>query len=203
MTFEQLLEEYKEQKVIIEEKDAAIEEKDAAIEEKGATIEEKGATIDKMQARISQMQFQIDQMNRLLYGAKRERFISNTDDNQLSLPFEVPQEEEPEKQQEVITYVREKNKRKEHPGRLALPSHLPVEEIVLEPEEDTTNMKFIGKEVTDQLELVPAERSSHRCVAALELLAERHGDARADDMRAPSARRTNVCQTPLVAAVGL
>ncbi len=96
-------------------------------------------------------------MNRLLYGAKRERFIANTDENQLSLPFEVSQEEAPEKEKEVITYVREKNKRKEHPGRLALPSHLPVEEIILEPEEDTSNMKCIGKEVTDQLELVEAK----------------------------------------------
>jgi hypothetical protein len=69
----------------------------------------------------------------------------------------VPQEETPEKQQEVNTFVREKNKRKEHHGRLALPSHLPVEEIILEPEEDTSGTKFIGKEVTDQLELVPAK----------------------------------------------
>jgi transposase len=111
----------------------------------------------KQETLIADLQFQIDQMNRLLYGAKRERFISNTDENQLSLPFDVPQEEAPEKEKEVITYVREKNKRKEHPGRLALPSHLPVEEIVLEPQEDTSNMKCIGKEVTDQLELVPAK----------------------------------------------
>jgi transposase len=137
--------------------EVTLKEKDAAIEEKEAVIEENKAAIDKMQSLISQMQFQIDQMNRLLYGAKRERFISNTDENQLSLPFDVPQEETPEKEQEVITYVREKKKRKEHPGRLALPSHLPVEEIILEPEEDTSNMKCIGKEVTDQLELVPAK----------------------------------------------
>lgn len=130
---------------------------EAVLEEKDVALEKYQATIDKMQAHISQMQFQIDQMNRLLYGAKRERFISNIDENQLTLPFEVPQEEAPEKQQEVITYVRSKNKRKEHPGRLALPSHLPVEEIVLEPEQDTSNMKCIGKEVTDQLELVPAK----------------------------------------------
>jgi len=115
------------------------------------------AVIDNMQSQISQMQFQIDQMNRLLYGAKRERFISDADENQLSLPFDVPQEESPKKEQEVITYVREKKKRKEHPGRLALPSHLPVEEIILEPQEDTFNMKCIGKEVTDQLELIPAK----------------------------------------------
>jgi transposase len=111
----------------------------------------------KQETLIADLQFQIDQMSRLLYGAKRERFISNTDENQLSLPFDVPQEEAPEKQQEVITYVREKNKRKEHPGRLALPSHLPVKEIILEPEQDTSNMKCIGKEVTDQLELIPAK----------------------------------------------
>ena len=115
--------------------------------------------ITQLESKVSQMQFQIDQMNRLLYGAKRERFISDADENQLALPFEVPQEEEPEKEQEqeVISYVREKKKRKEHPGRLALPSHLPVEEILLEPVEDTSNMKCIGKEVTDQLELVPAK----------------------------------------------
>jgi len=143
MTKEQLLEKYKLQEAVIEEKEVVLEENQAII--------------DKMQAQISQMQFQIDQMNRLLYGAKRERFISNEDENQLSLPFDVPQEEEPEKEQEVITYVREKKKRKEHPGRLALPSHLPVEEIILEPEEDTSNMKCVGREVTDQLELVPAK----------------------------------------------
>lgn len=122
MSYEQLLEEYKKQEIL-----------------------------------IAELQFQIDQLNRLLFGAKRERFISNKDENQLSLPFDVPQEEAPGKQQEVITYVREKNKRKEHPGRLALPSHLPVEEIVLQPEEDTSNMKCIGKEVTDHLELIPAK----------------------------------------------
>jgi transposase len=121
------------------------------------TKEELVNLASSLQSQVSQMQFQIDQMNRLLYGAKRERFISSTDKNQLSLPFEVEQEEDPEKDQEVITYVREKKKRKEHPGRVALPSHLPVEEIILEPEEDTSSMKCIGKEVTDQLELVPAK----------------------------------------------
>ena len=143
MTFEQLLEH--NQRLI------------AALGEKDAAIEEKGVTIDKMQAQISQMQFQIDQMSRLLFGSKRERFIPEQDENQMSLPFDVEPEKEPEKQQEVITYVREKTKRVNHPGRLPLPDHLPVEEIIIEPKEDTTGMKCIGKEVTDQLELIPAK----------------------------------------------
>ena len=75
--------------------------------------------VTQMQSQVTQMQFQIDQMNRLLYGAKRERFISNVDENQLSLPFDVPEDEDPEKEKETITYVREKKKRKEHPGRVA------------------------------------------------------------------------------------
>lgn len=109
-----------------------------------------------LESKIAQLQFRIDQMNRLLYGSKRERFIKDADEHQMTLPFDVVEETAPEKQEETITYVRKKSKRINHPGRMALPGHLPVKEIVLEPEEDTTGMKCIGKEVTDQLELVPA-----------------------------------------------
>jgi len=109
------------------------------------------------QSQINDMQFQIDQMKRLMHGAKRERFIPNQDEKQMTLPFDVEPVEEPQKQQQVITYVREKKNRENHPGRLPLPDHLPVEEIIIEPKEDTTGMKCIGKEVTDQLELVPAK----------------------------------------------
>ena len=108
------------------------------------------------ESKVAQLQFQVDQMNRLLYGSKRERFIKDVDENQMTLPFDVPEDTAPEKQEETITYVRKKAKRVNHPGRMALPDHLPVEEIIIEPEEDTTGMKCIGKEVTDQLELVPA-----------------------------------------------
>jgi transposase len=111
-----------------------------------------------MESQIHEMQFQIDQMKRLLFGAKRERFIPTKDDKQLTLPFEVKEEQAPEKELEVVSYVRSKKaKRDNHPGRLALPAHLPVEEIVIEPKEDTSEMKCIGKEVTDQLELIPAK----------------------------------------------
>ena len=56
-------------------------------------------------------------MNRLLYGSKRERFIKDVDENQLGLPFDVPEETAPGKQQETITYIRKKSKRANHPGR--------------------------------------------------------------------------------------
>lgn len=103
------------------------------------------------------LQFRLDQLNRLIFGAKRERFVSNETHGQMSLPFGAEEKPAEEQEKETITYTREKKARKNHPGRIPLPSHLPVEEIVIEPEEDTTDMKCIGKEVTDQLELVPAK----------------------------------------------
>ena len=112
---------------------------------------------DHLQSNVDHLQFRIDQLNRLLFGAKRERFIPNSDANQMTLPFDVEQETGPEKEEKTVTYVRKKAKRENHPGRMKLPDHLPVEEIVIEPVEDTTGMKCIGKEVTDQLELIPAK----------------------------------------------
>jgi transposase len=134
------------------------------------------AQLKSYESRISQMQFQIDQMQRLLFGAKRERFIPNKDENQMTLPFEVEEQTEPQKQQEVITYVRSKTKRENHPGRLPLPDHLPVEEIIIEPKEDTTGMKCIGKEVTDQLELIPAKLFVKRYIRPKYIKAEDNGD---------------------------
>jgi len=104
------------------------------------------------------LQFRIDQLNRLLFGTKRERFISNEQiEGQLELPFEVEEKQVEPQPVEQITYTRKKKKRQNHPGRIPLPDHLPVEEITLEPKEDTTGLKCIGKEITDKLELIPAK----------------------------------------------
>ena len=111
----------------------------------------------ELESKLGQMQFQLDQIKRLVYGSKRERFIPTGDKNQMTLPFDVEPNPEQKQQQETITYKRKKAKRENHPGRLPLPDHLPVKEIIIEPEEDTTGMKCIGREVTDQLELVPAQ----------------------------------------------
>ena len=111
----------------------------------------------QQQAQIGSMQFQIDQMKRLMHGVKRERFIPNKDEKQMRLPFDIQPIAEPETEKQVITYSRVKKKRDNHPGRFPFPDHLPVEEIVIEPKEDTSGMKCIGREVTEQLELIPAK----------------------------------------------
>ena len=120
-----------------------------------SSLDQKDDLLSQKQSKIDSLKFQIDQLKRLLFGAKRERFIPENNPQQMTLPFEVKELEEVV-QIEKIEYTREKPKKK-HPGRIALPDHLPVEEIVLEPKEDTTGLECIGKEVTDKLELVPAK----------------------------------------------
>jgi transposase len=107
--------------------------------------------------KIKFLEFQLAQMQRMIFGAKRERFISNTIVGQLTLPFEVS-ETIPEQaaKKEQITYTREVKKSK-HPGRLDFPAHIPVEEIVIEPQQSTEGLVCIGQEVTKELDYVPAK----------------------------------------------
>jgi len=154
MTFEELLAGYKKQESIIKEKDGVIKEKENQVQ---SITKEKESLLKKLQEmleKFSSMKFELSQLKRLIFGSKRERFISGAEDGQMSLPFDieaVSQEENNVTTKEKVSSF-ERQKRKNHPGRLTLPDHLPVEEIIIEPEEDVTGLKCIGHEVTDELE---------------------------------------------------
>lgn len=120
----------------------------------------------KLEQEVSYLKFQIEQFKRAMYGSKKERFIASENPEQLAIPFEIDQQEvaaaiESVKQQ--ITYQREKAAKK-HQGRLALPSHLPIHEIILEPTENTEGLKYIGQEVTDELEYTQAKLHINRFI---------------------------------------
>lgn len=126
------------------------------LQEKDHTIHKQETTIAQKQEKVDYLQAQVAQLQRMLFGQKRERF--QADSSQLPLPFETPQEKEEKQQEEVvekIEYVRKKQKA--HKGRVALPAHLPVEEVEIYPEGDLSKMVCIGKEVTEELECVPAK----------------------------------------------
>ena len=113
-------------------------------------------TVDQ-QRRLAHKDELIAQFQRMLFGQKRERF--EAPENQIPLPFEADPEQEKQRAQvheQKITYLRTKKPRPNHKGRVALPDHLPVEEIEIYPEGDLSNMVCIGKEITDELEMVPA-----------------------------------------------
>ena len=138
----------------IQVKNRQIQVKDQEIQ---VIAQEKESLLKKIQAmleKFSSMTFELAQLKRLIFGSKRERFISGAVDGQMSLPFDI----EATSQQENSVTTKEKvssferQKRKNHPGRLKLPDHLPVEEVIIEPEEDVTGFRCIGHEVTDELE---------------------------------------------------
>jgi len=110
---------------------------------------------DNLEQEILYLKHQLEQLKRLAFGQKRERFEG--DPNQILLPFQMPEEEKKELEEqttEKISYERKKASSL-HAGRMPLPDHLPVKEIEIYPQEDITNMVCIGKEVTDELEYTP------------------------------------------------
>lgn len=139
---------------ISEEKARQSDEKNKRLEEQKEQLSEQK---EQLSEQVKYLQFQLDQIRRMLFGAKRERFISNADVNQMTLPFDLPEEPATEPFVEKIEYTRKKASRQNHHGRLELPSHLPVEEVVIEPEESTEGLKCIGQEVTSELDYTPAK----------------------------------------------
>jgi transposase len=121
-------------------------------------------------ALIGQKQVEIDKLRRMLFGQKRERF--ETSPIQLPLNFgETLSPEEIKGLEELISKkaaaVKEdeqKTSRGPHPGRSPLPKHLFVQELVLEPQEDTSDMVLIGNEVSDSLQYEPSRFYIQRIV---------------------------------------
>jgi len=127
------------------------------------------AKLETTTAKLDAATFELEQLRRMIFGSKRERFVQNIDSRQLSLEFdpqtaEIEQTVKDELESIRIEYERKKKTKKEHPGRLALPSHLPVVEMVVEPQEDTTDMVCIGKEVSDELDYTPAKLHINRTI---------------------------------------
>jgi len=149
----------------LEAKIAALESKLTA---KEAVIIEKESVIKNLTADVQYLAFQNEQMRRLIFGSKRERFIPQTQPGQLTLDFEpqvgeVESSVKAEQEKIRVEYERKKTK-KEHPGRMKLPENLPVNEIVLEPAEDTTGMVCIGQEITEELDYTPSKLHINRYI---------------------------------------
>lgn len=120
------------------------------------TREELIATNKELGAKVDQLQFRLSELERMIFGRKSERFVPglpSADPLQMGLFGTLASEPEPAPLKEQITYERQKTKAKNanHPGRNELPAHLERIEIELQPEEDTTGMKFIGWEVSEKL----------------------------------------------------
>ena len=113
--------------------------------------------IEQLRFNLTALQHELSQLKKIIYGSKQERFNSGVNPSQLSLPIEVEAiAERTLISSQEITYTRNKvvttEIKKDHPGRTKLPDHLERRIITIEPEGDTTGMKKIGEEITEELE---------------------------------------------------
>ena len=157
-----------EKDAIISEQTSLISEQTSLISEQTSLISEKADTNSKLSAELQAERFKYAQLQRMIFGSKRERFVSSCLPGQMVFEFEpktieIEQAVAQERESIRIAYERKKSK-KAHPGRLALPDHLPVVETILEPVEDTSDMVCIGSEVTEELDYTPATLSINRTI---------------------------------------
>jgi transposase len=109
---------------------------------------------DDLHTEYERLKSENEYLRKMIFGAQTERHTkADIDSSQLNLFGTCATEKEEIVETESISYER---KKKKHAGRNKLPEHLPVEEITIEPQEDTTNLKKIGEEVTESLKYTPA-----------------------------------------------
>ena len=122
----------------------------------------------KLEQAKAQVEFQLAELQRLIFTSQSERYVPNqAPANQLNFDFgELDPVEEAipkpgEEDKEVITYER---KRAKHPGRHAIPDHLPTEEIRIEPTTDVSDAKHIADTIVDTLDYTPASLIRRRYI---------------------------------------
>jgi transposase len=114
--------------------------------------------LQKQSSHVEQLEFQLEWFKRQMFGAKSERFIDD-DEQQLMLDLGIEPTSPPPRQTENITYDRRKpakSEKKTGHGRGPMPTHLPIEDKIIEPDEDVSGMVRIGEEVSWYYEMEPA-----------------------------------------------
>jgi transposase len=133
-------------------------------------LSEKKAEVSRSHEEIAEKKALIAYLQRMVYGQKREKFITPPE-GQLPLPFEIDDQAQKQiqelvaaKKQEIEEKEQQPKERKPHPGRNQLPKHLEIKETIIEPEGDLSEMVHVGDEVSQELEYQPAKYYIHRII---------------------------------------
>lgn len=132
------------------------------ISEKEEELTRSNLTISQKEERIASLAFELEKFRKYIFGKRSEKFApSKAGAGQIDL-FELgtTQARQEALSSEVAIEKPGANKPKKRAkgsGRMALPENLRRETITLEPTGDVSGCKLIGQEVTEVLELTPAE----------------------------------------------
>lgn len=107
-------------------------------------------------AKIRLLQFEVDQLRKAITGPRSERFVVIDPDQSLLFSEESNETQEEVETEIVIQKVKKKKKGKQ-PRRQKMPTHLPIEEIILNPEIDVEGMEEIGFYESWKFEVTPPE----------------------------------------------
>lgn len=117
--------------------------------------------ISEKDQQITQLSFELDKFRRYLFGQKSEKLpVQEVDLSQMGLfDLGTTQEQQEGLSEQAVTIAEKKTpkKRAKGQGRMVLPENLRRETIIIEPSEDVSNCAKIGEEVTEVLDLIPAE----------------------------------------------
>jgi len=137
------------------------DEQIAILQDSNATLEDSNSTLQDSNVALKQ---EVAMLKKLIFGARSEKHKSvSVDANQLNMFAELEVQEN--EQEPIISEVKGyKKTRKTHPGRQPLPDHLPVKEIVIEPEVNTAGMNKVGELITETLDYTPASLTRIRYI---------------------------------------
>lgn len=106
---------------------------------------------------------ELAQLKKIIFGSKQERFVASgaITPEQLSLNIQAEAiaavKITDAKKISYTKLTKEITPAKLHPGRNPLPEHLERREQMILPAEDTTQLKKIGEEITEELEYEPGK----------------------------------------------
>lgn len=127
------------------------------------------ALFEQSQLTIAALKGELETLKKMIFGSRHERFTPDqSNPHQLSLGIQTDSvATSPVVETKPITYTRtasETTQSKSHPLRLKLPEHLPRREVVIEPAEETTGLRRMGEEVTEELDYEPGRLFVRRII---------------------------------------
>ncbi|EIM71583.1 transposase IS66 [Nitritalea halalkaliphila LW7] len=151
-------------KTLYEQALLTLSQKENSLLEKENLLIEKQELIEKKEQVIFKYRSELDKLLKIIFGPKKDKLKTSVDSDQLNLfTLGVPETDqakmggdgEADSDEETVTVKRKK--REKGQGRMTLPETLRREDVYIEPTESTEGCVVIGEEVTEVLEMKPAE----------------------------------------------